>query len=231
VLLFYVLMMGHPLIGRREFEFACWDEGAESILFGSEPLFVFDPDNDTNAPDRNYHAGVVQSWTLYPAWVRDLFVQAFTTGLRDPRNGRVRESVWRVALARLRDTITHCANCAKENFVPRDMGSRPCWFCDDPVRPTAWLVADGQAVTLSAGTVVTSHHLRHDYDFQGRVGEVVVHPVNPHILGLRNETSDVWSVSLDDGEVRDVEPGKSVRIANDTAIDFANGSTGRIEAL
>ena len=50
VLLFYVLVMGHPLLGKRELAFECWDDLAESELFGRAPLFVFDPADPSNAP-------------------------------------------------------------------------------------------------------------------------------------------------------------------------------------
>jgi len=117
VLLFYVLMMGHPLVGRRELDHPCWDDEVESELFGRSPLFVFDPDDRSNEPLPDLHAGVIRNWQLYPPPIRDLFVQAFTAGIRDPLGGRVRESVWRSALARLRDTIVRCGTCGKENFT------------------------------------------------------------------------------------------------------------------
>jgi hypothetical protein len=58
---------------------------------------------------------------------------------------------------------------------------------------------------------------------------VVPHPVRPDLQGLRNLTDAAWNVTLPDGDVRAVEPGKSVRIAGDTVVDFGV-ATGRIRA-
>ena len=159
VLLFYLLMVGHPLVGRRELDFEIWDEHAESVLFGREPTFVFDPDDPSNAPLPDLHESVLSNWIIYPEPIRRLFTQAFTAGLTDPTNGRVRESVWRSALAKLRDLVMQCPACFKESFWQDGGDDRSCWNCDrrlaDPVR----LVIDGRPLVLNRGTVVYRHHL------------------------------------------------------------------------
>ena len=58
------------------------------------------PSDESNSPLPEVHGSVLINWELYPAALRRLFVTAFTTGLTDPRNGRVRESVWQKALSR-----------------------------------------------------------------------------------------------------------------------------------
>ena len=184
VLLFYILVVGHPLVGRRELRFDCWDNEAESFLFGSDPLFVFDPDDDSNAPHPELHASVLANWPLYPRFVRELFTTAFTRGVRDPRNGRVREGVWRKAMSQLRDAIVECPVCERENLWDESPGpERPrsadrtvaieCWACgasiDSPVR----LRFDGSYLVLNRSTRVFRHHLERDYDFATVVAEVV----------------------------------------------------------
>lgn len=212
VVLFYVLMMGHPLIGRRELDIECWDEHAESVLFGRSPLFIFDPADTSNAPVPGLHEGVLRLWTVYPRFVRDLFTQAFTAGLRDPANGRVRESVWRSALTRLRDRIVQCGGCGKENFAPTDGESVSCWRCGLAVDADLWLRCSGRTLALADGSTVHGHHLRHDYDFDSLVAEVTRHPSRADILGLTNRTDSEWAADLPDGERRAVPPGRSIRL-------------------
>jgi len=60
-------------------------------------------------------------WPIYPQFLRDLFTKAFTTGIRDPKNGRVRESEWRTMMVRLRDSIIYCEYCGLENFYDIDL--------------------------------------------------------------------------------------------------------------
>lgn len=225
VLLFYLLMVGHPLVGRRELEFDLWDEHAESVLFGRDPKFVFDPDDDVNAPLPELHGSVESNWRLYPESIRRLFTQAFTTGLSDPRHGRVRESVWRSALAQLRDVIVRCPACSKESFwtEDREAGTGPatCWSCHrslgDPVR----LVIDRRNVVLNADTVVHQHHLALDYNFDAVVARVAVHPGDARRWGLRNETDQVWQVELPGGEGMTAEPGRAVGLLPGTRMRIA----------
>jgi hypothetical protein len=86
-------------------------------LYGTEPLFIFDPNDDANAPDPQYHRNALAFWTVYPRFLRDLFTKAFTEGITDPQHGRVRESNWRTVMVRLRDSIIYCTHCNAENFT------------------------------------------------------------------------------------------------------------------
>jgi serine/threonine protein kinase len=222
VLLFYILMSGHPLVGRRELEFPCWDDAAESVLFGRQPIFVFDPGDVSNAPLPDVHGSVIRFWTLYPEFLRELFVTAFTVGVHDPRNGRVRESVWRAALARLRDSIVRCDRCDRENFFDSTAPLTRCWCCGETIDAPLWLVADRASLAMSKGTVVHGHHLRRDYDFDDRIAEVAPHPRKPALLGLRNLSPSSWTATVEGGEVLDIQPGRSIRLAPGTMVDFGH---------
>lgn len=93
VLLFYMLLLGHPLEGKLEADIKCMDIHAMNKLFGSHPVFVFDPINKSNRPVKGYHDNVLIYWDIYPQAVRSLFLQSFTTGLTSP-NRRVTEKEW-----------------------------------------------------------------------------------------------------------------------------------------
>lgn len=224
VLLFYLLMVGHPLVGRRELEFETWDDHAESVLFGSAPRFVFDPVDASNAPLPDLHGSVLTNWDLYPEQIRRLFTQAFTVGLSDPSNGRVRESVWRSALARLRDLVMRCPACGKESFWQDGKTEVRCWSCDrvlsDPVR----LVVDGRPLVLNKGTLLYQHHLTVDYDFETVIAEVVPHPAKPDRWGLRNESSETWEVVLPNGERTVAASGRSVGLLPGTRLQLGRTS-------
>jgi DNA-binding helix-hairpin-helix protein with protein kinase domain len=230
VLLFYILMAGHPLVGRREQAYACWDETAEGELFGTDPLFVFDPDDDSNRPDPSAHGPVLRYWDLYPEFVRTQFTQAFTRGLRDPANGRVRESVWRATAARLLDSVQRCATCRKENFYDEGHPGRRCWFCDRVLPPPAMLVVERSRIVISDGARIRRHHLVHDYDLDTPVGTVVPHPNRPELVGLRNDTTDQWWAWLPSGTSQVVDQGRSIRLEPGTRIDLGRGVNVLVEA-
>jgi serine/threonine protein kinase len=228
VLLFYVLMVGHPLLGRRELDFPAHDvDRAEKELLGTNPLFIFDPDDDSNAPVPDLHGPVSDNWQLYPIAIKTLFTRAFTTGLRDPRNGRVRESVWRRALVQLHDSIAQCRSCGRQNFFDPTRPGLACWACRAPIGTPLRLVFNDAVVVLNEATRLRGHHLRHDYDLTTVVAEVTRHPQQRDRWGLRNRSPVDWAVALPSGERLSVASGRTVGLVPGTRIDFG----GRVAAL
>jgi DNA-binding helix-hairpin-helix protein with protein kinase domain len=126
VLLFFLFMRGHPLDGSMTGP----DAGDESEValrtFGLEPVFVFDPKDDSNRPVPG--DPVLLWWPVYPRFVRVLFERAFTVGLSDPSSGRVTEEQWLSALARLEDCVWTCS-CRASVFRDPDDPARRCWNC------------------------------------------------------------------------------------------------------
>ncbi len=232
VLLFYMLMVAHPLEGRKETEIKCLDLPAMTKLYGTEPVFIFDPNDNSNEPVPGYHDNALAFWPIYPQFLRDLFTKAFTDGIRDPRNGRVRESEWRAAMARLRDSILYCSKCGMENFYDADAlkasGGKPgsCWSCANEIVLPPRIRLGKSVVMLNYNTKLFPHHVDEQrlYDFTGPVAEVSEHPTSPGVWGLRNLSQDKWVSTSAEGKVKDVEPGRNVAIAVGTRINF-----GRIE--
>lgn len=217
VLIFYLLMFHHPLQGRRELNFACFDRDAEKQLFGLDPLFIFDPLDDSNAPDPAIHASVLEYWPLYPGYLRADFVKGFTVGLHDPAQ-RVREGVWRSHLSRLLDGIVICP-CGRENLTD-DGVAGTCWSCRRPIARPVLLRIGPRVLVLNVGTRLTRHHLMRDYDYDTVVGEVAEHPMRPGIWGLRNDSRAPWRASLAGGSVQQINPGRSVGLVAGTHLDF-----------
>jgi DNA-binding helix-hairpin-helix protein with protein kinase domain len=236
VLLFYMLVVHHPLEGRREHEIRCLDLPAMTKLYGTDPLFIFDPEDASNAPVPGFHDNAIAFWPIYPRFVRALFTRSFTTGLSDPRNGRVRESEWRRAMSDLRDAILYCAACGLENFYDRDELKasgrlRACWSCGAELRVPPRIRVGGAVVMLNHDARLYPHHVdpQRLYDFSAPVAEVAAHPTAPGLWGLRNVTERKWVATTADGTGRDVEPGRSVALAAGTRIQFG-ASEGEIRA-
>jgi DNA-binding helix-hairpin-helix protein with protein kinase domain len=235
VLLFYIFMVHHPLEGRRELQVHCLDLPAMTQLYGSEPVFIFDPDDDTNRPVPGYHDNALAFWPIYPEFIRELFTKAFTVGVRDPEHGRVRESEWRIAMVRLRDSIIYCGHCGLENFYDVELiraavgtgGS--CWACKNRLQLPPRIRIGKNIVMLNHDTEVFPHHVDDEkmYDFSQPVANVVQHPTNPTVWGLKNVSGEKWVVVSPDGAIRDVHPGRSVTMAAGININFGK-SDGEI---
>lgn len=236
VLLFYMLMMHHPLEGRREHEIKCLDLPAMTKLYGTDPLFIFDPADHSNEPVPGFQDNAIAFWPIYPQFLRALFTRSFTTGLRDPKNGRVRESEWRRALSDLRDAILYCAACGLENFYDaaelKAYGQlKPCWACGRALVVPPRIRVGGTVVMLNHDARLYPHHVdpQRLYDFSQPVAAVAAHPTTPGLWGLKNLSDRKWVSTTADGVGRDVEPGRSATIAGGTRLQFG-ASEGEIRA-
>lgn len=227
VLLFYMLMLHHPLEGRREFEIHAFDLPAMRKIYGTEPIFIYDPDDDSNRPVPGDQENAIIYWAIYPALLRDLFTRAFTDGIRDPQHGRVRETEWRSVLSQLRDAIIYCA-CSRENFYDPDRLKHPtqyiCWSCKKELKLPPRMCVDRNVVMLNHDTKLFPHHLDSSkaYDFGSPAAKVLQHPKDPGVWGLNNLTKENWVITASDGSIHDVGPGKSVSLTSGIKINFGN---------
>jgi serine/threonine protein kinase len=234
VLLFYMLLVHHPLEGKRESSIKCFDLPAMTKLYGTDPLFIYDPDDRSNEPVSGYHDNAIAFWSIYPQFLRETFTRAFTHGIRDPKNGRVRESEWRALMVRLRDAILYC-RCGVENFYDaaalQASGGKPppCWSCNKELQLPARIRVGKSIVMLNHNTHLFPHHVddQRMYDFSKPIAAMTQHPTNPNIWGLKNVSDEKWVSKLADGTVKDVEPGRSVSLAVGTKIMFGK-SEGEI---
>jgi eukaryotic-like serine/threonine-protein kinase len=214
------------------------DLPAMTRLYGSDPLFIFDPRDESNRPVAGLHDNAIAFWPLYPAFLRDLFTRAFTDGLHDPKHGRVRESEWRAAMVQLRDSIVYCQACAAECFYDaaavRTTGAPDpltpcapaarvlgCWSCGASVRLPARIRVGRNVVMLNHDGALFPHHLdeARRYDFSRVWATVARHPAKPDVWGLQNRSDEKWVV-VRAGAISEVPPGKTVSLALGTRIHF-----------
>jgi hypothetical protein len=234
VLLFYMFHVHHPLFGRKVLAIHSLDLPARVRLCGTEPLFIFDPQDRSNeavsrAVDPYGEAGdnALAYWPLYPSFLRDLFTRAFTDGLRDPDHGRVREGEWRGAMARLRDAIFYCASCGLESFYDaaalRAGEPAPrCWGCQAELVLPPRIRIGKHVVMLNHDSRLFPHHVDPDrlYDFSAPVAEVTRHPTDPGRWGLKNLSAASWAATTAEGAARSVEPGRSLALAVGTRVQL-----------
>jgi DNA-binding helix-hairpin-helix protein with protein kinase domain len=230
VLLFYLLCNHHPLEGARELAIRCFDQPAMTRLYGSEPLFIFDPHDDSNRPVAGEQDNPLIFWPLYPQTLHNLFTRAFTHGLRDAEQGRVRESEWCSALVAMRDAIHYCPQCGAENFYdPAHLrsGHQPgCWACNQtlqlPPRLRIQHRSERMVILLNHDAQLYPHHLNPtlSFDFGEPVAAVVRHPTDPARWGLENRGAEPWVVATAAGGLHDVPPGRRVALASGTRIHF-----------
>jgi len=222
VLLFYMFVVSHPLDGKNETKIHCFDQAAMKKLYGDNPIFIFDPNNDTNRPDPNIHKNALLYWELYPKFFKDIFVKAFTDGIHDPINGRVRETEWRYALLKLKNSLIYCQNCGSENFYDENHKSPIiCWNCKKNVKIPPILQIGSLKIMLNYNTIIYKHHLDHvSYDFKEKIAKLSPNPRDNSVWGLTNISNRNWKVLRKDGKESTIEPNQTVAILLGQIIDF-----------
>ena len=232
VLLFYMLLISHPLEGAEEAKIKCLDPAAMMKLYGTNPIFIFDPNNDKNRPVDGYHDNAKIFWKIYPGYIKELFVQSFTEGLTVPAK-RVTETQWMDGLAKLRSGIIKCQCCGGENFyddrIKQEGNDHLCWNCKKKIIiGTQMVIGKGKKqirIPIYPDTKVYSHQIYGDYDMKTIVGEIVCNPKDPTKWGVRNKTNTNWTYKKADGTQVTVQNEKAATIAKGVAIDF-----GAVEA-
>jgi eukaryotic-like serine/threonine-protein kinase len=225
VLLFYLFMHGHPLLGSRADSFYSWDDGAhvsETELlvrdFGLNPLFVFDPGDPSNSPVPGDPMSTW--WPIYPEQFRRVFTRAFTTGLHDASlHGRVIEGTWRRALLSLIDSMWTCPTCRAAVLYDSEQPAQRCWDCRTVLPVPPRLSLPGATLVLMDGAVVTRHHLCRDRDYRTEQAAVEPHPGQAGGLVLRNLSRASWLVVPEGEEPKTVAPGQRLAV-RPADIDF-----------
>lgn len=223
VLLFNLWIWHHPFHGKMEHDIRCLDIPAKKKLYGFDPVFIFDPENDANhLPEDPEYQSVPHMWILLPETVKNAFIQAFTIGLRDPKK-RVTETQWRSIFAQLIDGSISCPYCHAVNIWEHDI-DLICWHDRKkiPIPPKlAFEHPEGRHyVILRKNTRILGRHLKNPkFPENALIGSLVQHPTNPRIWGIRNETVIPWeAIFLDKTEP--VPPGRSIPVQNRVRIDI-----------
>ncbi|MBF0234136.1 MAG: serine/threonine protein kinase [Desulfamplus sp.] len=234
VLIFYILMISHPLYGKRLLSIHCLDLHARNLLCGANPLFIFDPVDQTNRalPDEDDPYGecgcnALFFWPQIPKEIQSLFMKTFTVGLNDP-NQRARTSEWRKALIEARDKLFYCSRCAWEStYIDDQVGNSAgtCLRCGARLQSPLKLIFESKPkhpVMLNHDTRLYYHHISDKtWDIQNSVAELNQHP-KLKIWGLKNTSQRAWNVLFSDGKLQVIEPGRSCPIIPGAQIDFGH---------
>lgn len=212
VILFRLFYIDHPLEGRYTAKLPITDiTGA--MMFGKHPVFVYDPNNDSNRPLESAHPNVIQRWNMFPPDINAAFIKAFTDGLKDI-NSRLNENQWIEVLVKARGMLVRLEG--REQFVNA--------YCPASVPKECRLLrTEEQIIALAPETVLYSCQLdRYSIDFKTRAAMVKASNSDKRIYGLGNLTANRWRAICPNNKIATINPNGFVPLIPGTIIDFGN---------
>lgn len=224
VLIFHLMFIGHPLDGEKEANIRAKDLPAMEKLYGKEPVFIFDPNDDSNRPVEGYQDNPIVFWKIYPEFFKELVTRAFTEGIKEYQHKRVRQNEWRNSLIKLMGNMVYCHHCGEINFYDQEklknQGAIKCWNSNTEIILPYRMKLGSSVIMLNHDSKIYSHHIKNDYDIENLIGEVNVNPKDKSIFGLKNLTQENWTTTDDTGNIKIIEPSKTVRLYSGLKINF-----------
>lgn len=210
VLLFYLLFVSHPLEGLQEAKIHSMDLAAMNKLYGTDPIFIYDPKDVSNRPVPGVHDNAILYWGIYPEYLKEIFTQAFTSGLKNPE-ARVKEREWLTVFRKLESDLIVCS-CKAQNFRHGAVLTKSCWNCGLTIHNLRIKTAQKE-IPLNLFTVITTDiFVENQMNDSSKFAQVVLHPRDKNVWGLLNMSFQKWKAIFPDGSTHDVESNQTVRL-------------------
>jgi len=208
VVLFRMLHLQHPLQGKKEYEIEIVDYDSLVDLYGHNPVFIYDPIDETNRPLKGKKDIADAYWPYYPTFIKQRFIEAFTLGLQDP-NQRVRESIWIKDLSMLRASLMYCYNCGEQLFYDKSKIGKlePCPKCKKAIDTLPPRLKIGERILmLNHDAVLYTNQIDDSnlMDYETPYAKIEIHPRHPEVWGIKNLTEQSWRFETKDGEMKEI---------------------------
>lgn len=222
VILFMLFYCNHPLEGAKVVACPCMTESYEKKFYGSEAVFIYNPNDSSNRPVRGIHQNVIRRWPVLPAVLRETFTREFDEEMLHNPQRRMIEQNWEKLIASLRDSLVVCPHCKEETFV--EDGKNTCISCGKNIDSSLRLKLGTRTLYLTEGT-----KLYIDHDNMADV--LVLRDSSAGMLLLKNLSSEVtWTAETPSGKLKSVAPGEIMPVKEGIKVSFNQNVKGEIFA-
>jgi serine/threonine protein kinase len=221
VLLFYLAIFRHPLIGSTHKLNPAFPENEEPI-FGSTAIFTDHPKVKKN----RFKHGL--PFETLPDFLQNLFTDSFVNGLSDSIK-RPQSMTWARAFWQALENMTVCTRCEQRFFLNDAAAS--CLFCGATNPRQRWRLYfnNGRHLLAEPGRALYEHHLHGmEFKFHTRLAELKLREGD---MVIKNLSTEVWKVRLVNRGMLTCEPGKAFRFNGVSGVDFGRGRSARIERV
>ena len=223
VILFRLLFINHPLEGRYSTP-PCMTKELERRYYGTDPVFVYDPNEKCNRPVPGTDNNLKKFWPVYPDYIKDMFIRAFCKEAMLNPARRVIEREWLDVFMRFKASITKCPKCGQETFVVAQ-GANTCIECKRSFNVQNAIEFSTVTLPLYPGVKIMLWNVAPSQnDLKTQIGEVISHPREKEKFGIRNLSTISWRVNLPNGTQKPVRQGEVVPVKNGFIIECTNNA-------
>lgn len=221
LILYILFCLNHPLEGKR-YLIPGLTAAHQEKLYGSEALFMMDPDDNSNGPHPVIHKNSITMWRCLPEYMRKIFLSAFNQQALQRPAARPKEIDWLKVLTRFRSEIVQCS-CGNEIFIE---DGKPC-RCDGcrkmanvPFRLelseySIPAIKDTRVYRCQLGVCDANEALT-------PVAHIVEKKDAPGVFGIRNKTDRRWDAVTTKGTARKVAPDEVIPVKPGITFNIEN---------
>lgn len=215
VILYILFCLNHPLEGKRYLVPALTPE-LQQKLYGSEPLFMMDPNDKSNGPHPVVHKNSIMVWPCLPDYMQDIFVDAFSQKAFQKPSARPSEKAWLNVLTRFRSEIVPCS-CGNEVFTQQGAPCK-CEACGKKLEIPFKLVLSGYSIPAIKDSRIYRCQLGvcDETEALNPVAHVL-QKKDSGALGIKNKSNKRWDAVTTKGVAR--------KVASDEVIPLKDGIT------
>lgn len=219
LILYILFCLNHPLEGKR-YLVSGLTPALQEKLYGSDPLFIMDPENKSNEAHPVIHRNSIMVWSCLPDYMRNIFLTAFSQKAFQKPSARPREIDWLNVLTRFRSDIVTC-QCGNEIFTQQGEPCN-CEKCGCRANIPFKLALGDYNIPAVKGSRIYRCQLG-VCDEKSALNPVahVVEKRDSGALGIRNKGVKRWDAVTTKGVVRKVAP--------DEVIPLKDGITFSVE--
>jgi serine/threonine protein kinase len=215
LILFLLWTKNHPLEGKAACV-PCLDSKYEKRIYGENPVFIFDPHNDSNTPVQGIHNGAIRRWPPLPDYLKEAFVKAFSKEVLKNPQDRIIEQDWLRIFIRMRGEIDKCG-CGEIYFADPVSQNLCPWCKKNKKAYPMYIKTQRYNVSVHPRTKLFACHTeKGSDDFETQTGEGLASGGD---FMMKNLSKETWYVT-DTGEQTSVAPGESFKLKKSTTINI-----------
>ena len=204
VILYILFCLNHPLEGKR-YLVPALTPSLQEKLYGSEALFMMDPNDQSNGPHPAIHKNSIMVWSCLPEYMRGIFLDAFGQKALQRPTARPKEKDWIAALTRFRSEIVPCS-CGNEVFTDNG-NSCKCDACGKLIKIPFKLTFRDYSIPAIKGSRIYRCQLGVCNEAEALTPvAVVLEKKDTGALGIKNKSGKRWDAVTSKGIARKVAP-------------------------